>query len=369
MVQTAPRVLEARRFELPRIGPDEGLLRVEACGICGSDCEQFEGVLPVELPVVPGHEPLGFIEEIGDEAAKRWGVRKGDRVVVEAILSCGGCRLCRSGRRHLCQADGKRFCAYAYMPVSESPSLWGAYAEFMYLDPRSVLHKIDPSVPAETAVMYNPLGAGFRWAGEIGGVQEGDTVVIMGPGQRGLACVIAAREAGAEHIIVSGLSSDARKLELAESYGATHTFDVDEHHLVDEVAEITGHRGADVVIDVSSYAVAPVAQSLSLAGRGGTVVLAGVKGMKEVPAFVSDLAVYKELTIHGALGVTSSAFRAAIDLIEAGSVNLEAMHTHNFPLSQAELAIRTLAGEIEGEEAIHCCLINSESPPHPVEDT
>src|SRR5438876_7591782 len=87
IVQTAPRHLELRELPLPDIDDDSGLLRVEACGICGSDAEQYAGVLPVRLPVVPGHEPLGVIERIGDRAAKRWGVDVGDRVAVESIRS------------------------------------------------------------------------------------------------------------------------------------------------------------------------------------------------------------------------------------------------------------------------------------------
>ncbi len=356
MVQTAARTLVEQRFPLPEITDDDALLRVEACGICGSDCEQFAGVLPVRLPVIPGHEPLGFIERIGARAAERWGVRPGDRVVVESILSCGACRICRSGLRHLCFGGGKGFRAYAYISTHEPPSLWGAYAEFMYLCPESVVHRIDPAIPAELAVLYNPLGAGFRWAGELGGVTQGDTVVVLGPGQRGLASVIAAARAGAEQIIVSGLAKDAHKLALARRYGATLTVDVEREDLTDVVFQATGGQGADVVVEVTAYAVEPVAQTLTLARRGGTIVLAGVKGMKEVPGFVSDRAVLKELTIHGALGVTSSAFRAAIALIESGELDLTPMHTHSFPLGQAELAIRTLAGEVPGDPAIHCCL-------------
>ncbi len=342
---------------MPDIGDDDGLLRVEACGICGSDCEQFTGVLPVRMPVIPGHEPLGFIEKVGKNAAKRWGVREGDRVVVEPILSCGNCAICKRGLRHLCSDMSEGFRCYSYIPVATPPSLWGAYSKFMYLDADTMMHKIDPTLPPEIAVLYNPLGAGFRWAGELGGIKAGDTVLIIGPGQRGLASVLVAVAAGAERIIVSGLSKDQNKLALARRYGATHTINVDEDDLVSSVREITGGAGADVTVEVSAYAVEPVAQSLSTTKRGGTIVLAGVKGMKEVPGFVSDLAVVQELTIKGALGVTSTAFRDAIALIERREVDLSAMHTHSFPLAEAETAVRTLAGEIEGESAIACCLL------------
>jgi threonine dehydrogenase-like Zn-dependent dehydrogenase len=182
-------------------------------------------------------------------------------------------------------------------------------------------------------------------------------VVILGPGQRGLTSVVVAARAGASEIIVSGLAKDRAKLELARKLGATRTVDVEHEDIVDVVFQATNGEGADLVIEVTAYALEPVAQTLVLARRGGTVVLAGVKGMKEVPGFVSDRAVLKELNIRGALGVTSSAFRNAIALLESGELDLSAMHTHTFALRDAERAIRTLAGHVAGEDAICCCLM------------
>jgi len=112
-----------------------------------------------------------------------------------------------------------------------------------------------------------------------------------------------------------------------------------------------------VVVDVSSYAVEPIVQSLEFVRMGGTVVLAGVKGFKEIPNFISDIVVVKEITLKGAIGVTSSGYQSAIQVIESGKVPMAAMHTHNFKLEEAELAIKTLAREIEGQESIHSCLI------------
>jgi threonine dehydrogenase-like Zn-dependent dehydrogenase len=353
MVQTAVRKLEPRELPLPEIDDDSGLVRIEACGICGSDYEQFEGVLRTPMPVVPGHEPLGVVAAIGDAAARRWGVDVGDRIAVETMLSCRHCRACLSGAYHLCAS--RRI--YSYVPLSAPPGLWGAYAQYMYLDPCCVVHRVDASLPPEIAVMFNPLGAGFRWAVEIPGTRPGDTVVIQGPGQRGLASVIACREAGAAKIIVTGLAADAKKLAIARAYGADATIDVENEDPVRRVRELTDGRGADVVVDVSSYATAPVVQAIDMARLGGKVVLAGVKGFKPIPDFVSDKIVMKEVSIHGAIGVTSSGYANAIRLIESGKVDLARMHTHDFDLRDAERAIRTLARELPGEESIHSCLI------------
>ena len=143
MVLTAPRRLEPRDLPVPEIGDDGALLRVEACGICGSDYEQFEGVLRTPVPVIPGHEPVGVIEAIGDRAARRWGVDVGDRVAVENLISCRFCEACLAGSYTLCRK--RRI--YSYIPLTEGHGLWGAYAEYMVLDPNSVVHRIDRRVP------------------------------------------------------------------------------------------------------------------------------------------------------------------------------------------------------------------------------
>src|SRR5574337_1399979 len=158
IVQTAPRRLELRELPLPDIDADSALLRIEACGICGSDVEQYTGTLPVRLPVIPGHEPLGIIEKIGDRAARRWHVSAGDRVAVETLIPCGHCRACVEGRYQVCRGRGGMF-GYSYVPLSQPPGLWGAYADYMYLDPHSLVHRMRPDTPAPIAVMFNPLGA------------------------------------------------------------------------------------------------------------------------------------------------------------------------------------------------------------------
>jgi len=353
MVQTAPRRIEPRDLPLPAIDADTALLKIEACGICGSDYEQYEGVLRTPMPAVPGHEPLGTIAAIGDRAARRWGVDVGDRVAVETMLSCRFCSACLAGRYHLCE----RRRIYSYIPLDVTPGLWGAYAEYLYLDASAILHRVDPTLPVSTAVLFNPLGAGFRWAVEVPRTGPGDVVLILGSGQRGLASVIAARVAGASKILVTGLAVDEKKLRLARELGADHTIVADEEDVRQRVTETTDGRGADVVVEVTSYATAPVAESLRYVRAGGTVVLAGVKGGKAIPDFISDIAVTKEITIRGVIGVTSSGYRSAIRLLESRSVPVEKMHTHDFALRDAEQAIKTLAGEVPGDRSIHSCLI------------
>ena len=145
MVQTANRVLEPMDIDIPDIDADCAILQIEACGICGSDYEQYEGVLGTPMPAVPGHEPLGRIAAIGDAAARRWGVNTGDRVAVETMIACHSCSTCYGGNYHLC--GSRRI--YSYIPLSDAPGLWGSYAQYMFLDRNAIVHKMDPDLPAE----------------------------------------------------------------------------------------------------------------------------------------------------------------------------------------------------------------------------
>jgi threonine dehydrogenase-like Zn-dependent dehydrogenase len=357
VVQEGPRRLRCLEFPLPQIGPEDALLRVEACGICGTDYELYVGALRAPFPVIPGHEPVGVIDRIGDVAARRWGVKRGDRVAVEALLPCGRCPECAAGQYNLCRGRGGIPSGYGFISTSRPPSLWGGYAQYMYLDSHSGVHRMSKDIPAELAVLFNPLGAGFRWAVEMPGTKVGDTVVVLGPGQRGLASVIACREAGAGCIIVTGLAADERKLALARRFGAHHTIDVEAENPLGRVREITDGRMADVVVDATAYALEAITQAVDMTRRGGTIVLGGTKGFKPVPDFVSDKIVVKELTMMGALGVDHPAYEAAIRLIESGRYPLEEMHTHTLPLGKAEHALRLLAREIPDEEAIHIALV------------
>jgi len=324
-VQVDDRRIEIDEFELPKIGPDAGLLRLEACGMCGSDVEQYDGAfrqLGLRYPVIPGHEPVGYIEEVGDEAARRWGVRRGDRVAVEPVLGCGHCRACLTGAYRRCRTGrpGTAIASYAFIPTSVAPGLWGGYAEYMYLDPHTVMHKIAADLPIELVALYQPIAAGIRWAVQEPGTKIGDTVVILGCGQRGLASVVAAREAGAAQVIVTGLK--------------------------------------DVVVDVTAVSVQPIADAVEIAKPGATIIIAGVKGsVATIPNLVSDKLLIKELTIKGVWSQDLRAFEPALGLIQSRKRPLEKMHTHTFGLNDVDLAVRTLAGRVEGQNAIHVMVV------------
>jgi threonine dehydrogenase-like Zn-dependent dehydrogenase len=357
-VLVEPKTLVAREFPRPTIGPDDALLRIEACGICGSDYEQYEGAQPqhedyTPYPVIPGHEPLGVIEEIGSRARQRWDVREGDRVAVRSGYGCGRCEACARWESRACQTRGG---TYGYTDVGKPPHLWGGYAEHMYLSPYSVLKKMDPRLPAAVAVMFNPLAAGLSWAGSVPGTGPGDRVVILGAGQRGLCCVIAARAAGARQIVITGLARDAHKLAFARDLGADVTVNAETEDVVARVREATG-GGAEVVVDTTPYAPQSLNHAVAIAVRKGRIVVAGLKGLRPTRELQADDVIYKELTIRGVLSMPVAETFRAVELIESGRFPFEKMHTHSFPLEQAEDAIRTLAGHVPGVNPVHVAIV------------
>jgi threonine dehydrogenase-like Zn-dependent dehydrogenase len=360
-----PRNLEICELPLPPIGPDEGLLRVEACGICGTDYEQYEGDVPphdyyTPFPVIPGHEPLGVIAEIGARARERWGVDVGDRVAVRSGYGCGRCEACARFEPVRCPTRGG---TYGFTDVGRPPSLWGGFAEYMYLSPLSVVRKMDRGLPASVAVMFNPLAAGFSWAASVPGTRAGDRVAILGPGQRGLFCVIAAREAGADRIVVTGLGRDRHKLALARELGADLVIDAEREDVVARVREATD-GGATVVVDTTPFAPASPAHAVAMAARRGRIVLAGLKGRRSTPDFFADDVIYKELTIRGVLGMPYADFERAVQVLEARAYPFERLHTHSLPVEQAELAVQVLAGKVEGAGAIHVAIVPGAPPVH-----
>jgi threonine dehydrogenase-like Zn-dependent dehydrogenase len=326
--------------------------------LCGSDVEQFEGrleALGAGYPTIPGHEPIGRIAEIGAAAAARWKLAVGDRVAVEPLLGCGHCRGCLTGHRNRCTMPpaGTTINSYGYVPTSTPPALWGGYAQYLYLDYRSVLHRIDPLLPIELAVLYQPMGCGVRWFAHDSGLKLGDTVVVLGCGQRGLTGIVAAREAGAAQVIVTGLAVDEHKLALARRLGADATIVADREDVVARVAELTDGQGADVVVDVAAVSMQPIVDAVEIAKRGGTIVICALKGSgRTVPGLVPDRIVLKELTIKGLAAQDMRAYVPALRLLESRKYPLELMHTHTFALADAQRAIETLAGRIPGERAI-----------------
>jgi 2-desacetyl-2-hydroxyethyl bacteriochlorophyllide A dehydrogenase len=353
VVQTGAEALELRELKAPEIGPNEALVRVEACGICGTDIDRYYGRWNRNppYPLIPGHEAVGTIEAIGLAAARDRGLREGDRVAIDTFVSCGLCRYCLRGDREQCvQPDNL---GYGRTSLDQPPGLWGGYATHLYVHPRTVLFSVPGGVPADLAVLYNPLAAGIKWGVMLSGVGLGSSLVILGAGQRGLACLLAARSAGAITVVITDLNDE--KLALARDLGAAVTVNPAKQDLEAAVLDATGGEGADAVVDTTP-ALQSLVDSLAIVRPAGTVVVAGLKidnTPVSVPPLAIDQARSRGLTIRGARGVGSEAYRRALELIGTGTLPLERLRTHTFGLADAAQAIKVLAGKVPGKTAIN----------------
>lgn len=299
MVLTRPRTLERRRIAIPDVGEETAILRVEACGLCGTDHEQFTGHLPAGFSFVPGHEIVGIVERIGDLASERWGVQAGQRVAVEVFRSCRECRECRRGEYRRCENNGLAT-MFGFVDVEIGSGLWGGYATHVELPRDTMLLPIPEEADPVLATLFNPLGAGIKWGATLPETKPGDVVAILGPGIRGICAAVAAKEAGAAFVAMTGIGPrDGQRLALAKSFGVDLPIDVSRDAAVAALQHATGGRMADVVVDVTAKAPSAFADAVALAKPAGTVVVAGTRGGGGAPGFEPDLLVYKELHVVG----------------------------------------------------------------------
>jgi threonine dehydrogenase-like Zn-dependent dehydrogenase len=351
MMLIGDRRLEPEEWEVPRVGPREALIKIEACGMCGSDVEEYRGTFAankiIRYPLIPGHEPIGRVVEIGREAAKSWRVKVDDRVALEPNLSCGRCEMCLGGNYINCRSLMPPGAppAYGFTPADVGHGFWGGYSEYMHLHERTILHTVPASMPLAFASLYQPLAAGIRWAVQLPKTRLGDAVLILGHGQRGLGSVVAARRAGASLIIVTGTSRSKKKMQLARALGAHHVIAADTENVVERINEITGGRGVDVIVDTVPVATKPIVDAIEVARVGATLVLAGIKGPVGVSLNVDRL-VYKEMHLVGVYSQGYESYIEAFRILDERPPDLAQMHTHEFPLDRADEALKVFGREL-----------------------
>lgn len=297
-------------FALPASTPETGRLEVLASGVCGTDLALVrEGRLAE--PTILGHHVVGRIAEVGATARRRWGVDAGDLVAVQEYLPCHECRWCLAGEHRMCdrsdiRTGGRRF---GMVGVSEPPSLWGGNAQAMHLPREALVHRLPAGTHLERAVWLLPLANAFDWVGEAGRLEPGGSVVVVGPGQHGLTCVVAARELGAEHIVVVGREGDEGRLEIAAKLGADTAVALRPGQAIGSILEAPG-EGADLVVNTSGAGPAFTAGLLALAGKRGTVVEAGLAD-GTAPELDMVALTSRALRLVGARGRSHAAIDAA----------------------------------------------------------
>ena len=348
MVLVAPEKMEMQTFDLPKTGEEDGLLEVELAGVCGSDPGIFRGNQtfgPRPFPLIMGHEIVGRVAAMGRGARERHGVAEGDRVVVEYAFGCGLCGSCQSGRYAMCE----RHCNYGSMvSCKDSPHLFGAYSEYLYIHPNAKVHRIGEGISPQLGVLICAvLGNGIRWLRQVGNISIGDAVAIIGPGQQGLAGVAVAKESEAGPIFAIGLEQDRRRLDMARRFGADRTIVVDQEDPFEVIHRETGGRMADVVMDVTGHP-SGAEMGLPLVGSRGTLILPGLYKHRKASLDL-DIAVAREIRLQGVFSHDSRAVGPAIKLAGSGKYPFEELITHRLPLAQAEQAVRLVAGEVAGE--------------------
>jgi threonine dehydrogenase-like Zn-dependent dehydrogenase len=358
-VTVAARRNELRSLPLPHVGADAALLHVEAAGVCGSDVDSYGRDMPARIM---GHENVGTLFNVGDIAAARWGVGEGDRVLLEEYLPCGHCTFCRSSEFRSClasdtsaNADALRFGSTG---IEVDHGLWGGYAETMYVHPNSVPHKVPAGVSPVLATLGLPLGNGYQWTYLDGGVRPGDCVVIMGPGQAGIGCLLAAREAGAGTVIVIGLERDAQRLAIAREFGADATLVLDGPDPDDAaaiIAELTNGVGANLVIDAAAGTDETLGLAIDVVAKRGRIIMAAAS---RTP--LSNFPVWKlsrkHLDLQAVRGHSFESVEWALALIASGKYPLEKMSNFVGGLEDVDAALRATGGW-DGNPILHATIV------------
>lgn len=318
LLLTAPSRLEFTDFTDPAPAADEVLLRIRACGICGSDIHGWDGSTGRrQPPLIMGHEASGEILAVGPKV-ERW--RTGDRVTFDSTISCGKCHFCREGHVNLC--ENRRVVGVAPAEYRQH----GAFAEKLVV-PARILYALPDALTFPQAAMIEPVSIAVHAVQRVT-VAPTDTVVVVGAGMIGLFVIQALRWAGAKQIIAVDLA--ANRLALARELGATHALRSDACDVPAEVSKLTQGRGAD-----SAFEVVGVGPTLNLAlatlRRGGSAVLVGNLAPKI--DFPLQAVVTKELNLFGSCA-SAGEYPLCLDLIAQGHIRVEPMISAVAPLTE-----------------------------------
>lgn len=309
----------------PTAGPRDVVIEVAAAGICGTDLHILHDEFPYWPPVIMGHEFSGTIVEVGSEVR---GWRAGDRVVAEPHAgACGECYLCRTGKIQICAA--KR---------SPGWGIDGAFARFVRM-PAALLHRVPDQVSFESAAVAEPLAVVIHEALERGGVEVGDTVVVFGVGPIGLLAAAAARVAGASRVYVVGTDKDVEgRFPVAQRIPVDGVLNVNREDVIEKVTEVTGGRGADVVIEASGAPPA-IAMTVELVRKGGRIAAIGLPGKAPV-AFPWEKAMFKVCDLRFNLSSSFTSWEKAVAVMGAGQLDPGFVVSHSLPLERWEEAFR-----------------------------
>ncbi len=314
-----PQSLAIETRPRPDVGPDDVLIKVHTCGVCGTDSHLFHGEHLVTFPVIPGHEFSGTVEELGAEVHH---LHRGDSVTVDPNIVCRVCPFCRGGEIQLCEH-------LTAIGLNRD----GGFAEYC-LAPAEQAYRLPDGLPLESAAFSEPLACCLHGL-DRAGFSPGAKVLILGGGSIGQLMLQLVRSGGASKVVLSEPRENRRRLAL--ELGADIVIDPSESEAVPALRNATA-GGADLTIECAGHEKA-VEQAIAATRRGGVVLLFGVAG-PEAQARIRPYDIFlRELTIVGSF-VNPFTHQRAIDALAAGHVKPGRIVSHRFPVEETAEALR-----------------------------
>jgi L-iditol 2-dehydrogenase len=307
---------EYKKFEIaemptPTVGPRDVLVRVRACGICGSDIHGYDGSTGRRIPpLVMGHEAAGVVADAGPAVTK---LRIGDRVTLDSMISCGECRLCRRGEINLC--DQRRVLGVSCGKYRQH----GCFAEYVAV-PEHICYRLPDELPFEHAALVEPVSVAVH-AVRRTPIEPGDVAVVVGSGMIGLLVVQALRVAGCSTVIAVDL--DEGRLAVARSLGADVILKADAVNVPTEVRRLTEGHGADMALEVVG-STPTVKTAIDSVRKGGAVTLVG--NIAPEVALPLQAVVTRELSLLGTCG-SCGEYPECLDLMSRGTIRVEPLIT------------------------------------------
>ncbi len=325
-----PLSMQVQETGMPTIGPDEVLVKVAACGVCGTDVEAYVGKVPrgwtISYPFPMGHELSGTVVKVGQDVPN---VEPGDRVVPDGRLTCGYCYYCRRGLFSACENQG-------YFS--------GGLAEYSSY-PHQNLVKVPGDVSLEEAAFTEPLACVINGQSKVE-VPFGGVAVVIGDGPIGLLHLQMLKHRGAFTVMIGLLE---HRLAVARELGANVVINAGQEDADQVVQNLSDGRGADVVVNAVGK-VSVLEQAINIAARRGQVLYFAATLEPRVELDL-DLIHYKELRLVGSYDSTIAQYEAALALLEAGTVRVEPLISHRLPLEQVQQGFE-IARKLEGVKVL-----------------
>ena len=330
LLLTQYKEMQVTDVDEPEVGPDDVLIQVEACGICGSDIHGYDGSTGRRIPpLVMGHEAAGSIVAAGSNVKD---MPEGTRVTFDSMVSCGQCDFCRAGQGNLC--DNRMVLGVSCGEYRRH----GAFAERISV-PRRIVYRLPDTLPFEQAALVEAVSVAVH-AANVTPITLGDTAVVVGAGMIGLLAIQTVKAAGAARVIAVDLND--KRLAVAKELGATETLRGDQVDVPAVVREMTGGRGADVALEVVG-ATPTVVTAIESVRKGGSVTLVGnVSPTIELPL---QSVVTREITLRGTCGCNGE-YPQCIELMNNGTIRVEPLITAKISLADGpEWFQRLYAGD------------------------